>query len=274
MAETKNKGAEASAKLVNDLTSWFKNLSKKKNKKKKFDFNYDAQKARIKRLAESKSMVDLSAPEIKKAVKEKLTKTIDKGLASQSTKGMKYGPTTKAKRQTDEQSGNSRTNKPSQTKNKPSQTKDLGDKDPARFRTQRLESLAQTVGQDPLGPSAGSKKKTKTTGGPGPAELASKKSKDKTKDDTIDKSAGSKKEGIGKQLARALSGGQKKTKVGNVTIDSTDRGMSKFMGTDKEIAEQEMDEEMNFRKGGAVKKKYGMREGGFTKRGGMYKKGY
>ena len=26
--------------------------------------------------------------------------------------------------------------------------------------------------------------------------------------------------------------------------------------------------------GGAVKKKYGMREGGFTKRGGMYKKGY
>ena len=28
------------------------------------------------------------------------------------------------------------------------------------------------------------------------------------------------------------------------------------------------------RKGGAVAKKYGMREGGFTKRGGMYKKGY
>ena len=27
-------------------------------------------------------------------------------------------------------------------------------------------------------------------------------------------------------------------------------------------------------KGGAVTKKYGMREGGFTKRGGMYKKGY
>ena len=257
MAETKNKGAEASAKLVNDLTSWFKNLSKKKNKKKKFDFNYDAQKARIKRLAESKSMVDLSAPEIKKAVKEKLTKTIDKGLASQSTKGMKYGPTTKAKRQTDEQSGNSRTNKPSQTKNKPSQTKDLGDKDPARFRTQRLESLAQTVGQDPLGPSAGSKKKTKTTGGPGPAELASKKSKDKTKDDTIDKSAGSKKEGIGTKIARAL--GDK-------------RSEEEMIRTRKMNEEDE--EEMNFRKGGAVKKKYGMREGGFTKRGGMYKKGY
>ena len=65
-----------------------------------------------------------------------------------------------------------------------------------------------------------------------------------------------------------------KTPFGTLTVDSTDRGMSKFMGTDKEIAEQEMEEEMNFRKGGAVKKKYGMREGGFTKRGGMYKKGY
>ena len=28
------------------------------------------------------------------------------------------------------------------------------------------------------------------------------------------------------------------------------------------------------RDGGAITKKYGMREGGFTKRGGMYKKGY
>ena len=35
-----------------------------------------------------------------------------------------------------------------------------------------------------------------------------------------------------------------------------------------------MEEEMNLNKGGAVSKKYGARAGGFTKRGGMYKKGY
>ena len=244
MAETKNKGAESSAKLVNNLTSWFKNLSKKKNKKKKFDFDYDAQRARIKRLAESKNMTDLSAPEIKKAVKEKLTKTIDKGLSSQSTKGMKYGPTTRAKRKTDEQSGDSRS----------APRKDLGDKDPARFRTQKLRGLQQTVEQRPLGPSAESKKKTKTTGGPGPAELASEKPKAKTKDDTIDKSAGSKKEeGIGAKIAKALS--------------------------DTSNQEDSMDPDFNqkyhnLNKGGTIKKKYGMRAGGFTKRGGMYKKGY
>ena len=37
---------------------------------------------------------------------------------------------------------------------------------------------------------------------------------------------------------------------------------------------EEDEKEMGMNKGGAVKKKYGMREGGFTKRGGMYKKGY
>ena len=42
---------------------------------------------------------------------------------------------------------------------------------------------------------------------------------------------------------------------------------------DREESEA-MEEEMNFRKGGAVSKKYGMRAGGFTKRGGLYKKGY
>ena len=61
MAETKkNKGAEASAKLVNDLTSWLKNLTKKKNKKERFSFDYDAQRAKIKKLAESKNMKNLS----------------------------------------------------------------------------------------------------------------------------------------------------------------------------------------------------------------------
>ncbi len=75
-----------------------------------------------------------------------------------------------------------------------------------------------------------------------------------------------------KKTLKPLEQGVRKS--GRFTIDSTDEGMSKFMGTDKEIAEQEMEEEMNLRKGGAVAKKYGMREGGFTKRGGMYKKGY
>ena len=75
-----------------------------------------------------------------------------------------------------------------------------------------------------------------------------------------------------KETLKPLEQGVRKS--GRFTIDSTDEGMSKFMGTDKEIAEQEMEEEMNLRKGGAVTKKYGMREGGFTKRGGMYKKGY
>ena len=42
---------------------------------------------------------------------------------------------------------------------------------------------------------------------------------------------------------------------------------------DREESEA-MEEEMNYRKGGAVSKKYGMRAGGFTKRGGLYKKGY
>ena len=62
-----------------------------------------------------------------------------------------------------------------------------------------------------------------------------------------------KEEGIGSRIARALS--------------------------DKSNQEDSMDPDFNqkyhnLNKGGAVKKKYGMREGGFTKRGGMYKKGY
>jgi len=71
------------------------------------------------------------------------------------------------------------------------------------------------------------------------------------------------------------------TGFGKVTIDSTDEGMSKFMGTKDEIRQQEEDEEMNFRKGGMPrgkafgkggmykggKKTYGMKYGGFTRRG-------
>ena len=67
----------------------------------------------------------------------------------------------------------------------------------------------------------------------------------------------SREEGIGVRIARML--GDK-------------RSVSKMI-SDREESEA-MEEEMNFRKGGAVSKKYGMRSGGFTKRGGLYKKGY
>ena len=73
------------------------------------------------------------------------------------------------------------------------------------------------------------------------------------------------------------------TPWGKLTIDSTDKGMSKFLGTEAEIKEQEEMEEMNYRKGGmprrkafgkggmykSPKKTYGMRHGGFTSRGRM-----
>ena len=102
-----------------------------------------------------------------------------------------------------------------------------------------------------------SKPKAKTPKA-GPAELGGQRST-KEKDTTIDKSAGrdSREDGIGVKIARAL--GDK-------------RSVDKMISDRKES--EAMEEEMNLRKGGAVAKKYGMREGGFTKRGGMYKKGY
>jgi len=80
---------------------------------------------------------------------------------------------------------------------------------------------------------------------------------------------------------------QGKRRYKGMTIDSTDEGMSKFMGTKDEIRQQMEDEEMNFNKGGmakykkggmakafgkggmykGAKKTYGMRNGGFTRRG-------
>ena len=67
----------------------------------------------------------------------------------------------------------------------------------------------------------------------------------------------SREDGIGVKIARAL--GDK-------------RSVSKMI-SDREESEA-MEEEMNLNKGGAISKKYGARAGGFTKRGGMYKKGY
>ena len=68
---------------------------------------------------------------------------------------------------------------------------------------------------------------------------------------------------------------QGRRKIGDTIVDSTDEGMSKFMGSKEEIRQQMDEDEMNFRKGGTPSKRvYGARAGGFTKRGGMYKKGY
>ena len=70
---------------------------------------------------------------------------------------------------------------------------------------------------------------------------------------------------------------QGKSTVKGFTIDSTDEGMSKFLGSKEDIKRQEMEEEMNLYRGGmafgkggiykAPKKTYGMRSGGFTRRG-------
>ena len=73
---------------------------------------------------------------------------------------------------------------------------------------------------------------------------------------------------------------QDKRKYGPFTVDSTDRGMSKYGDSDN-WKELEAEEEMNLRKGGTARRKafgkggmyktpkkaYGMRKGGFTRRG-------
>ena len=59
---------------------------------------------------------------------------------------------------------------------------------------------------------------------------------------------------------KAMEQGRRRS--GRMMSDSTNKGM------DLE------DDPMRNNKGGAIKKTYGMRAGGFTKRGGMYKKGY
>ena len=244
MAETKNKGALASEKLVNDLTSWFKNLSKKRNKKKKFDFNYDAQRARIKRLAESKNMADLSAPEIKKAVKEKLTKdssATDKGMSGIKDDIKRFN----AKRLTNRQSDASRTARPKQFK-------DIGDK---ISKPKKEKPKAKPKAGSEIGSSAGSKRKQ----GIGEKIVNELKGETRRQQSQLNKPKG-RAESVKEQL---LIQGKREydTPLGKITVDSTDEGMD----TDR----------ANFRSGGStLKKRYGAREGGFTKRGGMYKKGY
>ena len=168
------------------------------------------------------------------------------------------------------------------TKKKP---KDIGDAEDSirKNRKKRKASDDGKVSPKLVGAMSPKAKSSQVSAGPGEISndqypLRTERSRERLRNvrgkDVISKSAGSKKENIGKQLSRALSGGQKKSKVGRFTVDSTDEGMSKFMGTKEEIRRQMEEEEMDRNMGGSIKKTYGMRAGGFTKKGGMYKKGY
>jgi len=238
------------------LMSWFSSLFEGKNKNKK-NVNPRGRSA-AKKIIESEVKTNPSITEIKKKVNAAIKPTKNLG-------GRDFEKPIKPKEK---------------NKTKP---KDIGDAEDSIRKNRKKRKAADdgTVSPRLVGALSRNAKPSQVSAGPGeisnrddPVRKEKERSRREKGKNVIDKSAGSKKEGIGKQLARALSGGQKKTKVGNVTIDSTDEGMSKFLGTKDEIRQQMEDEEMNFRKGGAVKKKYGMREGGFTKRGGMYKKGY
>ena len=149
--------------------------------------------------------------------------------------------------------------------------KDKAGEPVAKKRSTKKKKLAG----DELGPSAGAK----TTG---PKKDTTKK--DTTKKDskaTYTPSKGKKKkksepkESLKDQFFR-----QDVRKYGPFTVDSTDRGMSKY-GDSENWEELEAQEEMDLRKGGtarrkafgkggmykAPKKTYGMRKGGFTRRG-------
>ena len=189
-----------------------------------------------------------------KTLKQQNTANNNTGLASLDGTGLNYSTKRKAEIRTDEQSGKGRTDRP---KSLP---------EGKNVKVLNAKPLKKGMGgRATVSPNQKSRQ----------LELPKDNNKNSVKKETSKKSSNSEKDSVGKEIARALLGPQKKSKIGKLTADSTDRGMSKFMGTDEEIAEQEMDEEMNFRKGGMPSKKtYGMRAGGFTKRGGMYKKGY
>ena len=228
--EKPKKNEVSFAQQIKGLNDKIKELKAKNKKGSALGIRQDPKKTRI------------GGQTIEKRKKDKKEKeTTDTGIGSLS--GVST-PTTRAKRLTDKQSGDSRS----------APRKDLGDKrlPPVSSANLGPQPKPKTVKEIP------EPKALKSTAKPGPAELASEKPKAKTKDTTIDKSAGSKKEeGIGTRIARALG----------------DKRSEEEMIRTRKMNEKD-EEEMNFRKGGAVKKKYGMREGGFTKRGGMYKKGY
>ena len=142
------------------------------------------------------------------------------------------------KTRADRQSGASRTARPRQTTDMGEQIS-RGDRD----KTRAGSEIGRGAETKPMA---------------GPAELGGQRPT-KKKNTGLDKSAeyDSRENQIGVRIARML--GDKR---------SVDK-----MVSDREESEK-MEEEMNLRRGGSVSKKYGARAGGFTKRGGMYKKGY
>lgn len=147
------------------------------------------------------------------------------------------------------------------TKNQP---KDIGDAEDSIRKNRKKRKAADDGTVSPRLVGALSRNAKPSQVSRGPAELASdasERKRDRSRNekgrDVISKSAGSKKEGIGTKIARALG----------------DKRSEEEM-TKTRMMNEEDEKEMGMNKGGAVKKKYGMREGGFTKRGGMYKKGY
>ena len=111
---------------------------------------------------------------------------------------------------------------------------------------------------------------------PKPTKKEAAPKKEKKEERTVISDSGGREDAKEKNVTPKLKPlEQGKRKIGDIIIDSTDKGMSKFGGFDNQ-EELEAEEEMNFRRGGTPtsKRTYGAREGGFTKRGGMYKKGY
>ena len=184
--------------------------------------------------AKNKKVGTALRKENRSKTKSKSKKTTDTGVGSLS--GVSAARL-KAKRETDKQSGDSRTNKPSQTQ-------DIGGADTGRkvtgFRDKIIGEKAM------LGESMTDSKKPK--GG-----KATVSPNQKSRQASLPKD----KDSFGSRLAKAM--GDKRSK--------------KEMVRDREMNEKD-EEEMGRNKGGSIKKKYGMRAGGFTKRGGMYKKGY
>ena len=150
-----------------------------------------------------------------------------------------------AKRLTNRQSDASRTARPKQFK-------DIGDK---ISNTKKEKPKAKPKAGSEIGSSAGSKRKQ----GIGEKIVNELKGETRRQQSQLNKPKG-RAESVKEQL---LIQGKREydTPLGKITVDSTDEGMD----TDR----------ANFRSGGStLKKRYGAREGGFTKRGGMYKKGY
>ena len=183
--------------------------------------------------------------EAPKKDKKPKVKTVDTKPKKKDTKGGKatVSPNQKS-RQTNLPKTSKVTKKPDQDIG--GDTSVFGADSKLRFRPERLEGLRQTTGKSILGPSAESKKKTK-----GGKDTIS--SDQKSRQASLPKD----KDSFGAMLARAMGDKRSKTQ----------------MVRDREMNEKD-EEEMGRNKGGAIKKTYGMRAGGFTKRGGMYKKGY